>query len=70
MPRESGTNRPVFSNREGIRLYDYEQLTDRRQGYAWYSYEPAAVLKEYDSWAAKHPRALADSGRQHPIRDR
>ena len=53
---EIGTNKPVFSNREGVRLYDYEQLTDRKQGYQWYSYEPTAVLKAYESWAAKHPR--------------
>ena len=67
---EIGTNRPVFSNREGIRLYDYEQLTDRKQGYAWYSYEPAAVLKEYEGWAAKHPRALADGQREQPVKAR
>ena len=67
---EIGTNRPIFSNREGVRLYDYEQLTDRKQGYQWYSYEPALVLKRYDSWATQHPRAVADSGRRHPANDR
>jgi PelA/Pel-15E family pectate lyase len=67
---EIGTNRPVFSNRDGIRLYDYEQLGDRKQGYAWYSYEPAAVLKEYEGWAARHPRAMADGQHQQPAKAR
>jgi len=67
---EIGTNKPVFSNREGIRLYDYERLTDRKQGYQWYSYEPAAMLKAYDVWAAKHPRAAGDRGRHQPVNDR
>ena len=67
---EIGTNKPVFSNREGIRLYDYEQLTDRRQGYQWYSYEPAAVLKAYDEWAAKHPRATTANPRKQSARSR
>jgi len=61
---EIGTNRPIFSNREGIRLYDYEQLTDRKQGYAWYSSEPEAALKMYDDWAVKHPRVVPDGA--HP----
>jgi len=67
---EIGTNRPIFSNREGIRLYAYEQLTDRKQGYGWYSSEPAAVLKAYDGWAAKHPRAVAGGPRQQPAKSR
>jgi PelA/Pel-15E family pectate lyase len=53
---EIGTNRPIFSNRDGIVLYDWIQLTDRREGYAWYSREPAAVLKTYERWAQEHPR--------------
>jgi PelA/Pel-15E family pectate lyase len=52
---EIGTNRPVFSNRNGVILYDWEQLTDRRTGYGWYSEEPAAALKAYDRWARAHP---------------
>jgi len=53
---EIGTNRPIFSNRDGIIRYDWNQLTDRREGYAWYSGEPAAVLKTYARWAKTHPR--------------
>jgi PelA/Pel-15E family pectate lyase len=53
---EIGTNRPIFSNRDGIILYDWNQLTDRREGYAWYGREPAAVLATYERWAKNHPR--------------
>ena len=52
---EIGSNRPIFSNRNGIRLYDWNQLTDRRHGYGWYTYAPAATLKTYDVWMRDHP---------------
>jgi PelA/Pel-15E family pectate lyase len=48
---EIGTDRPIFSNRDGVVLYDYERLTDRRTGYGWYSEEPAAALRRYERWA-------------------
>jgi PelA/Pel-15E family pectate lyase len=51
---EIGSNRPIFSNRDGVILYDYEQLTNRRTGYGWYSEEPAAALRAYDRWARAH----------------
>ena len=54
---EIGTDRPIFSNRDGIILYDYERLTDRRTGYGWYSEEPAAALRQYERWVARHPLA-------------
>ena len=53
---ELGTGRPIFANRDGVKLYDWNQLTDRRTGYAWYSTEPGSALKKYEKWAAKHPR--------------
>jgi PelA/Pel-15E family pectate lyase len=53
---EIGTNRPIFSNRDGVILYDYRKLTDRATGYAWFTGEPAAVLAEYERWALRHPR--------------
>lgn len=53
---EIGTNRPIFSDRNGIRLYDWDQLKDRRLGYAWYTYAPVLALRQYDAWAKKHPR--------------
>ena len=53
---EIGTNRPIFSNRDGVILYDYEQLTDRRTGYGWFGTEPADALRRYERWAPRHPR--------------
>jgi len=53
---ELGTDRPIFSNRDGVKLYDWSQLTDRRTGYGWYTYAPANALKRYDSWSRKHPK--------------
>jgi PelA/Pel-15E family pectate lyase len=55
---EIGTNRPIFSNRDGVVRYDWNELTDRRTGYAWYGEEPRAVLERYERWAARHPRPL------------
>ncbi len=53
---EIGTSRPIFSNRDGKKLYDWNELTDRRKGYAWYSQEPAEVIAKYATWAKAHPR--------------
>jgi PelA/Pel-15E family pectate lyase len=52
---EIGTNRPIFANRDGVLLYDFNLLTDRRTGYNWYGTEPAASLKSYAAWAPTHP---------------
>ena len=52
---EVSTDRPVFSNRDGVRLYEWDQLGDRRTGYAWYGTEPADALNEYARWARLHP---------------
>jgi len=54
---EIGTNRPIFSNRDGVILYDYTKLTDRATGYAWFTPEGAAVLAEYENWSLRHRRA-------------
>jgi PelA/Pel-15E family pectate lyase len=54
---ELETARPIFSNRDGIKRYDWNELTDRRYGYTWYCREPAAVLATYATWAKQHPRA-------------
>ena len=59
---EIGTDRPIFSNRDGVKLYDWNQLTDRRQGYGWFGTEARDVLKKYDeTWARRYPRQ-ASSG--------
>jgi PelA/Pel-15E family pectate lyase len=52
------SGRAVFANRDGIPLYDYALLTDRRSGYAWYSAEPASSLSRYTTWARTHPQQL------------
>ncbi|HEX2189557.1 MAG TPA: pectate lyase [Longimicrobiaceae bacterium] len=51
---EIGTNRPMFSNRDGVVRYDPRELTDRSQGYAWYTVEPAAYLRRYEEWSRRH----------------
>jgi PelA/Pel-15E family pectate lyase len=53
---EIGTNRPIFANRDGVKLYDFGQLTDRRTGYAWFGTAPATTLKTYGTWSLTHPR--------------
>lgn len=60
---EIETGRPIFANRDGVRLYDWNLLTDRRRGYAWFSTEPAAVLRKYADWSARHPRVGAPASR-------
>jgi PelA/Pel-15E family pectate lyase len=49
------TERPLFANRDGVPRYDWNELTDRRQGYAWYGQWPASALRRYDRWARTHP---------------
>lgn len=53
---EIGTDKPIFSDRNGIKLYDWNQLNDRRLGYAWYTYTPVLALKQYDAWAKRNKR--------------
>ncbi len=49
--------RPIFANRDGIKLYDWNRLTDRRSGYGWFGTEPAATLDTFRRWALRHPRS-------------
>ncbi len=53
---EVGTDRPIFSNRDGIVLYDWAKLTDRREGYGWYTDLPVVFRAAYPAWARRHPR--------------
>jgi PelA/Pel-15E family pectate lyase len=55
---EIGTNRPIFSNRDGRILYRYEELDEeRRTGYAWFRTGAASVLETYEKWQTRHPAA-------------
>jgi PelA/Pel-15E family pectate lyase len=53
---EIGTNRPIFSNRDGVIRYNWNELTDRRTGYAWFGEEPKPVLERYERWSRSHSR--------------
>jgi PelA/Pel-15E family pectate lyase len=46
---EMNSGKPIFANRDGIMLYDYDKLTDRRTGYRWFTAAPRAFLRSYDS---------------------
>jgi PelA/Pel-15E family pectate lyase len=54
---EIGTNRIIMANRDGIKLYDWNKLTDRRSGYGWYTTKPAETLAVFKTWSQSHPRA-------------
>jgi PelA/Pel-15E family pectate lyase len=49
---ELGTDRPLFANRDGKKVYQLSEVSrERRTGYAWYGYWPQKIiLKEYPSW--------------------
>ncbi len=53
---EIGTNRPLFSGRDGVVRSSLAEIEhERRTGYAWYVDAPASLLsKEYPAWKAKH----------------
>jgi len=52
---EIGTNRAIFSDRDGVRKYKLSEIGDeRRNGYHWLGYWPADLLaREYPEWRAK-----------------
>ena len=48
---ELGTNRPIFSDRDGIVRYNLSDVgEERRRGYLWYTDEPTATLRRYERW--------------------
>ena len=55
---EIGTNRPVFTGRDGVVRYRLDEIEhERRVGYAWYVARPARLLeKDYPAWKAKHAK--------------
>ncbi|HEU4434374.1 MAG TPA: pectate lyase, partial [Pyrinomonadaceae bacterium] len=59
---EIGSNRPIFSGRDGVVKYDISQIEkERRTGYAWYGDWPAKLLKQdYPAWKKKIDRSETD----------
>ena len=52
---EIGTNRPIFSDRDGVIRYALSEIgEERRRGYLWYTDEPAATLRRYERWTRRH----------------
>jgi len=48
---EIETNRPIFSDRDGIVKYDIQEIgSERRGGYTWYGTWGTRALKEYARW--------------------
>lgn len=48
---EITTNRPIFSDRDGIIKYDLQQVgSERRGGYTWYGKWGSSAIKEYSKW--------------------
>jgi PelA/Pel-15E family pectate lyase len=48
---EIGTNRPIFSDRDGVIRYALSEIgEERRTGYLWYTDEPATSLRRYERW--------------------
>ncbi len=52
---EIGTNRPIFSDRDGIPKRELSEIGyERRNGYAWLGYWPQRLLeREYPAWRTK-----------------
>jgi pectate lyase len=57
---EIGTNRPIFSGRDGVIKYHLSQIEhERRNGYSWYGYpwyggSGTEVLAQWARWKKKH----------------
>ncbi|MCU0646589.1 MAG: pectate lyase [Gemmatimonadaceae bacterium] len=47
------TQRPLFSNRDGIPRSSLDELTDRRTGYFWYGTWPAPTLSRIAQWLTR-----------------
>ena len=48
---ELDTNRPFFSDRDGIKKYDISEIGhERRNGYSWYNKDGNKVLAKYEKW--------------------
>ena len=53
---EIGTNRPIFSGRDGVLKSSIAEIeAERRNGYAWYGAWGEAVARRYAAWRVTHP---------------
>jgi PelA/Pel-15E family pectate lyase len=51
---EIETNKPIFSDRDGIKKYDFNEVgPGRRRGYAWYGDWGFKVAEKYKEWLKK-----------------
>ena len=52
---EIGTDRPIFSDRDGVKKYALSEIGyERRNGYAWLGTWPHRLLEtEYPAWKKK-----------------
>ena len=52
---EIGTNKPIFSGRDGVKKYSLAEIeSERRNGYAWLGYWPETLLRtEYPAWKTR-----------------
>jgi PelA/Pel-15E family pectate lyase len=53
---EIGTNRVIMADRNGVKVYDWNKLTDRRSGYRWYVAEPARTIAMYETWKSSRAK--------------
>ena len=48
---ELDTNRPFFSDRDGVKKYDVQEIgEERRNGYSWFSAAGSNVARDYAKW--------------------
>jgi PelA/Pel-15E family pectate lyase len=65
---EIGTNRPIFSDRDGVAKHDLAEIGyERRNGYAWLGYWPQKLLEvEYPAWKKKRADSPKPSDAKEP----
>jgi PelA/Pel-15E family pectate lyase len=53
---EIGSNRPIYSGRDGVKKYDIAEIeSERRNGYAWHGAWGTDVLKRFAEWKQRWP---------------
>lgn len=57
---EIGSNRPIFSGRDGVKKYSLAEIEkERRGGYAWYGTWGEKVARDFARWRERWPQAAA-----------